>query len=126
MFLSCICLVEPPVQILHPVERSLEKQVWAYERLELSCEISIPEAPVRWFKDGLEVDETPNLLLQMEGAQRHLVILQASDEDAGEYICETKDESVSFDVMVSGKHCCIETASLKTSSKTCPDAGPYI
>ncbi|KAJ7346024.1 hypothetical protein JRQ81_001974 [Phrynocephalus forsythii] len=96
-----VTITEPPVRILHPLERSLEKQVWAYERLELSCEVSIPDAPVRWFKDGLEVDETPNLLLQREGAQRYLVILQASAEDAGEYICETKDESVSFDVTVS-------------------------
>uniref|UniRef100_A0ABM5F7Q2 Obscurin-like protein 1 isoform X2 n=1 Tax=Pogona vitticeps TaxID=103695 RepID=A0ABM5F7Q2_9SAUR len=96
-----ITIKEPPVQILHPVERSLEKHVWAFERLELSCEVSIPDATVRWFKDGLEVDETPNLLLQTEGAHHHLVILQTSAEDAGEYICETKDESVSFDVMVS-------------------------
>nr|XP_020647781.1 obscurin-like protein 1 isoform X5 [Pogona vitticeps] len=96
-----ITIKEPPVQILHPVERSLERHVWAFERLELSCEVSIPDATVRWFKDGLEVDETPNLLLQTDGAHHHLVILQTSAEDAGEYICETKDESVSFDVMVS-------------------------
>lgn len=99
----CVCLAEPPVQILHPVERSLEKQVWVLERLELSCEVSVPNAPVRWFKDGLEVDETHNLLLQTEGAERLLVVLQASAEDAGEYICETKDESISFDVTVSGE-----------------------
>ncbi|XP_077176937.1 obscurin-like protein 1 isoform X5 [Paroedura picta] len=96
-----VTVAEPPMRILQPVERSLEKQVWALERLELSCEVSMPEASVRWFKDGLEVDETHNLLLQTEGAKRLLVILQASAEDAGEYICETKDESVSFDVRVS-------------------------
>ncbi|XP_033015778.1 obscurin-like protein 1 isoform X7 [Lacerta agilis] len=96
-----ITVTEPPVQILHPVERSLEKHIQAFECLELSCKVSIPNAPVRWFKDGLEVDETNNLLLQMEGAERRLVVLQASAEDAGEYICETKDESVSFDVRVS-------------------------
>ncbi|XP_054826058.1 obscurin-like protein 1 [Eublepharis macularius] len=96
-----ISVTEPPVQILQPAERSVEKQVWALERLELSCEVSVPDAPVRWFKDGLEVDETHNLLLQTKGAERHLVILQASAEDAGEYICETKDESVSFNVRIS-------------------------
>nr|XP_028596729.1 obscurin-like protein 1 isoform X1 [Podarcis muralis] len=96
-----VTVTEPPVQILHPVERSLEKHIQAFECLELSCKVSIPNAPVRWFKDGLEVDETNNLLLQMEGAERRLVVLQAGAEDAGEYICETKDESVSFDVRVS-------------------------
>uniref|UniRef100_A0A8D2LTB0 Obscurin-like protein 1 n=1 Tax=Varanus komodoensis TaxID=61221 RepID=A0A8D2LTB0_VARKO len=94
---------EPPVRILQPAERSLEKQVWAFERLELSCQVSHATAPVRWFKDGLEVDETHNLLLQVEGAERRLVVLQTSAEDAGEYICETKDDSVSFDVRVSGE-----------------------
>ncbi|KAG8125332.1 hypothetical protein E2320_020646 [Naja naja] len=92
---------QPLVQILQPAERSLEKQVQEFDRLELSCTVSIPDAPVRWFKDGLEVDETHNLLFHVEGAVRCLVILRTSVEDAGEYICETKDESVSFDVMVS-------------------------
>ncbi|XP_013918136.1 PREDICTED: obscurin-like protein 1 [Thamnophis sirtalis] len=96
-----VTVAEPLVQILQPVERSLEKQVQEFDRLELSCTVSIPDAPVRWFKDGLEVDETHNLLLHAEGAERCLMILRTSVEDAGEYICETKDESVSFDVMVS-------------------------
>lgn len=98
-----VYLPEPLVQILQPAERSLEKQVQESDRLELSCTVSIPDALVRWFKDGLEVDETHNLLLHAEGAERCLMILRTSVEDAGEYICETKDESVSFDVMVSGE-----------------------
>ncbi|XP_029139837.1 obscurin-like protein 1 [Protobothrops mucrosquamatus] len=96
-----VTITEPLVQILQPAERSLEKQVQEFDCLELNCIVSIPDAPVRWFKDGLEVDETHNLLLQAEGAERRLVILRTSVEDAGEYICETKDESVSFDVTVS-------------------------
>ncbi|XP_060543830.1 obscurin-like protein 1 isoform X5 [Pantherophis guttatus] len=96
-----VTITEPLVQILRPAERSLEKQVQEFDRLELSCTVSVPDAPVRWFKDGLEVDETHNLVLHTEGAERCLVLLRTSVEDAGEYICETKDESVSFDVMVS-------------------------
>lgn len=92
------------MRILRPAERLVEKEVWALERLELSCEVSVLDAPVRWFKDGLEVDETHNLLLHSEGAEHYLIIPQARVEDAGEYICETKDESVSFDVSVSGAH----------------------
>ncbi|XP_009320657.1 PREDICTED: obscurin-like protein 1, partial [Pygoscelis adeliae] len=69
--------------------------------VELRCELSVPDAPVSWFKDGLEVDETDNLLLLAEGAWRCLLIPRSSAEDAGEYICESKDEAVSFDVRVS-------------------------
>ncbi|TRZ27046.1 hypothetical protein HGM15179_000091 [Zosterops borbonicus] len=96
-----ILVAEPPVRILQPPQRSLELLVQAPECVELRCELSVPDAPVHWFKDGLEVDETDNLLLLVEGAWRCLFIPKSSAEDAGEYICETKDEAVSFDVKVS-------------------------
>ncbi|NXM35144.1 OBSL1 protein, partial [Oxyruncus cristatus] len=96
-----ILVAEPPVRILHPPQRSLELLVQAPARVELRCELSVPDAPVRWFKDGLEVDETDNLLLLVEGAWRCLFIPKSSMEDTGEYICESKDEAVSFDVKVS-------------------------
>ncbi|XP_063198684.1 obscurin-like protein 1 isoform X2 [Chroicocephalus ridibundus] len=96
-----VLVAEPPVRILHPPQRSLELLAQAPGRVELRCELSVPDAPVRWFKDGLEVDETNNLLLLAEGAWRCLLIPRSSAEDMGEYICETKDEAVSFDVRVS-------------------------
>ncbi|XP_062435371.1 obscurin-like protein 1 isoform X2 [Rhea pennata] len=96
-----VTVAEPRVRILHPPERSLVLPVQALAHVELRCELSVPDAPVRWFKDGLEVDESDNLLLLAEGAQRFLVILKASAEDAGEYICESRDEAVSFDIQVS-------------------------
>uniref|UniRef100_A0A8C4WMQ0 Obscurin-like protein 1 n=1 Tax=Gopherus evgoodei TaxID=1825980 RepID=A0A8C4WMQ0_9SAUR len=96
-----ITVTEPPVRILCPQEHSLELRALALQRLELRCELSRADAQVRWFKDGLEVDETENLLLRAEGSQRWLIVPQARAEDAGEYICETRDESVSFDIRVS-------------------------
>ncbi|NXL20586.1 OBSL1 protein, partial [Setophaga kirtlandii] len=96
-----ILVAEPPVRILQPPQRSLELLVQAPGCVELRCQLSVPDAPVHWFKDGLEVDETDNLLLLVEGAWRCLFISKSSAEDAGEYICETKDEAVSFDVKVS-------------------------
>uniref|UniRef100_A0A8C0VSA8 Obscurin like cytoskeletal adaptor 1 n=1 Tax=Cyanistes caeruleus TaxID=156563 RepID=A0A8C0VSA8_CYACU len=95
-----ILVAEPPVRILQPPQRSLELLVQAPGCVELRCELSVPDAPVHWFKDGLEVDETDNLLLLVEGAWHCLFIPKSSAEDAGEYICETKDEAVSFDVKV--------------------------
>uniref|UniRef100_A0A7M4FPV9 Obscurin-like protein 1 n=1 Tax=Crocodylus porosus TaxID=8502 RepID=A0A7M4FPV9_CROPO len=96
-----VTVAGPQVRILCPQERVLELQVLVLERVELACELSVADAPVRWFKDGLEVDETDDLLLMAEGTRRCLVLPRAGTEDAGEYICETRDESVSFDVRVS-------------------------
>ncbi|NXA32845.1 OBSL1 protein, partial [Eudromia elegans] len=96
-----ITVAEPRVRILQPPQRSLVLPVLALARVELRCELSVPDAPVRWFKDGLEVDESDNLSLLVEGPWRCLIIPKASVEDAGEYICESRDEAVSFDVQVS-------------------------
>lgn len=95
---------EPPVRIVSPSEPELEMTHLASERLELSCEISQADAPVRWYKDSLEVDEGENLILEEDGAQRRLVIPITTVDDTGEYICDTEDDSVSFLVTITGKH----------------------
>lgn len=76
----------------------------ASERLELSCELSQADAPVRWYRDNQEVEESPNLILEVDGAQRRLVIPLTSVDDAGEYMCDTEDDSVKFLVTVTGKN----------------------
>ncbi|KAM9334348.1 obscurin-like protein 1a [Symphorus nematophorus] len=91
---------EPPVRIISPSESELELTHLASERLELSCEISQADAPVRWYKDSLEVEEGPNLILEVDGAQRRLVIPITTVDDTGEYICDTEDDSVAFLVTI--------------------------
>ncbi|XP_068165521.1 obscurin-like protein 1a [Antennarius striatus] len=91
---------EPPVRIISPSEAELEITHLASERLELCCEISQADAPVRWYKDSLEVDEGPNLILEVDGAQRRLVIPKTAMDDTGEYVCDTEDDSVAFMVTI--------------------------
>ncbi|XP_049426226.1 obscurin-like protein 1a [Epinephelus fuscoguttatus] len=91
---------EPLVRIVSPSESELELTHLASERLELSCEISKTDAPVRWYKDGLEVDESLNLILEVDGAHRRLVIPMTTVDDTGEYVCDTEDDSVAFLVTV--------------------------
>uniref|UniRef100_A0A8C8CEM3 Obscurin-like protein 1 n=1 Tax=Oncorhynchus tshawytscha TaxID=74940 RepID=A0A8C8CEM3_ONCTS len=72
------------------------------ERLELSCEISQPDAQVRWYRDGLEVEESASLILEVQGAHRTLVIPTTTVEDTGEYVCDTEDDSVTWLVTITG------------------------
>ncbi|XP_018516550.1 obscurin-like protein 1a [Lates calcarifer] len=95
-----LTVTEPPVRIVSPTETELELTHLAPERLELSCVISQSDAPVRWYRDGLEVEEGPNLILEVDGAQRRLVIPTTTVDDTGEYICDTEDDSVAFLVTI--------------------------
>ncbi|XP_069473049.1 obscurin-like protein 1 isoform X2 [Ambystoma mexicanum] len=93
-------VTDPPVKITYPTSRSTELGFLTLEHVELRCELSRANAEVRWFKDGLEVDESENLRLKADGLRRILILLHASLEDSGEYICDAGDDSVSFDVVV--------------------------
>uniref|UniRef100_A0A3P8T8P3 Obscurin-like protein 1 n=1 Tax=Amphiprion percula TaxID=161767 RepID=A0A3P8T8P3_AMPPE len=87
-------------RIISPSESELEVTRLASERLELSCEISQVDAPVRWYRDSMEVEESQNLILEVDGAHRRLVIPLTTVDDAGEYVCDTEDDSVAFLVTI--------------------------
>ncbi|XP_034467642.1 obscurin-like protein 1a [Hippoglossus hippoglossus] len=95
-----LTVAEPLIRIVFPTQPEVELSHLASERLELSCEISQSDAPVRWYRDGLEVDEGPDLILEADGAKRRLVIPMTTVEDTGEYICDTEDDSVAFLVTI--------------------------
>lgn len=73
------------------------------ERMVLSCEISRPNAVVRWYRDGLEVEENDNLILEVDGVYRRLIIPETTVKDSAEYVCDTADDSVTFIVNIAGK-----------------------
>uniref|UniRef100_A0AAY4BJC6 Obscurin-like protein 1 n=1 Tax=Denticeps clupeoides TaxID=299321 RepID=A0AAY4BJC6_9TELE len=70
------------------------------ERMVLSCELSRANAVVRWYRDGLEVEENDRLLLEVDGIYRRLIIPETDVKDSAEYVCDTMDESVTFFVNI--------------------------
>uniref|UniRef100_A0A3P9LQ31 Obscurin-like protein 1 n=1 Tax=Oryzias latipes TaxID=8090 RepID=A0A3P9LQ31_ORYLA len=95
-----VTATEPPVRIISPSDSEVGVTHLASERLELCCEISKVDAPVRWYKDNLEIEEGPNLILEVDEAKRLLVIPLATVEDTGEYVCDTEDDSTVFLVTI--------------------------
>ncbi|XP_032757310.1 obscurin-like protein 1 isoform X2 [Rattus rattus] len=93
-----VTVTAPPERIVHPVARSLDLQFGAPGHVELRCEVAPAGSQVRWYKDGLEVEVSEALQLGAEGPARTLTLPHAQPEDAGEYVCETRDEAVTFNV----------------------------
>ncbi|XP_008282358.1 obscurin-like protein 1a [Stegastes partitus] len=95
-----LTVTEPPIRIISPSDSELEVTCLASERLELSCEISQADAAVRWFRDSLEVEQGPNLMLEVDGVHHRLVVPLTTVHDAGEYVCDTEDDAVAFLVTI--------------------------
>ncbi|XP_026152000.1 obscurin isoform X8 [Mastacembelus armatus] len=93
-------ITEPPVQIVSPSQSQMELCQQTSERMVLSCEISRPNAVVRWYQDGLEVEENDNLILEVDGVYRRLIIPETTVKDSGEYVCDTADDSMTFFVNI--------------------------
>ncbi|XP_052605913.1 obscurin-like protein 1 isoform X2 [Peromyscus californicus insignis] len=93
-----VTVTAPPERIVHPAARSLDLQFGAPGHVELRCEVAPAGSQVRWYKDGLEVEVSDALQLGAEGPSRTLTLPHAQPEDAGEYVCETRDEAVTFNV----------------------------
>lgn len=55
----------------------------------IECPVeSQPPSEISWFKDGAKLGEEPTRLEQSAG---ELIILQASEEDAGDYYCRASN-----------------------------------
>ncbi|XP_037395274.1 obscurin-like protein 1 isoform X7 [Pygocentrus nattereri] len=95
-----LSIKEPPVRIVSPSQSQMELCQQTSERMVLSCEISRPNASVRWYRDGLEVEENNNLILEVDGVYRRLIIPETTVSDSAEYVCDTADDSVTFFVNI--------------------------
>ncbi|XP_034550048.1 obscurin-like protein 1 [Notolabrus celidotus] len=93
-------ITEPPVRIVSPSQSQMELCQQTSERMVLSCEISRPNAVVRWYRDGLEVEENDNLVLEVDGVYRRLIIHETTVKDSAEYVCDTADDSMTFFVNI--------------------------
>ncbi|XP_056156999.1 obscurin-like protein 1a [Lampris incognitus] len=120
-----LTITEPPVRIISPRESQLELTHLSSERLELECELSQSDAPVRWYRDGLKVEEGPNLILEVDGAKRRLVVPTTGMEDTAEYVCDTENNSVTFLVTITEPPVKL-TCPKKTSGKVESFAGEPI
>lgn len=49
------------------------------------------------------MEENENLLLEVDGVYRRLIIPETTVKDSAEYVCDTGDDSMTFFVNIAGK-----------------------
>lgn len=75
----------------------------AGEDLVLACELSRPDAIVRWLRNGQEVQPGERVQVEARGVLRQLTINGAQPSDAGCYICDAASDRMVTNVEVSGE-----------------------
>ncbi|XP_027436875.1 myosin-binding protein C, cardiac-type isoform X1 [Zalophus californianus] len=93
---------EPPVLITRPLEDQL---VMVGQRVEFECEVSEEGAQVKWLKDGVELtrEETFKYRFKKDGQRHHLIINEATLEDAGHYALRTSGGQALAELIVQEK-----------------------
>ena len=78
----------------------------AGETLVLDCEVSRSNAEVTWKKNGEEVEDSRNITILEDGVMRQLTVHSLTMDDAGQYVCDAKDDVMDFHVKVQGRLLC--------------------
>lgn len=100
---KCSYYAEPPVRFVRPRKMASRLEKAAGESLVLDCEVSRSNAEVIWKKNGEDIEDTRNITILEDGVMRHLTIHSLSMEDAGQYVCDAKDDVMDFHVTVKGR-----------------------
>lgn len=72
------------------------------DAIVLKCELSRANGVVCWFKGNNKIVVNDHYTFEEEGPFRSLIILNAEIGDSGEYVCNTKDDKIAFNVTVQG------------------------
>lgn len=73
------------------------------ETLVLDCEVSRSNAEVSWKRDGEEIEDSRNVTILEDGVTRQLTVHSLTTDDAGQYVCDAKDDVMDFLVKVQGR-----------------------
>lgn len=90
------------MHILDPREHVFVHAITS-ECVMLTCEVDREDAPVHWYKDGQEVENSDLMVLENEGPHRRLLLPVAQPSDGGEFQCVTGDERAYFTVNITGR-----------------------
>lgn len=71
---------------------------------EFECEVANADAEGKWLKDGQLVDFSENIMSEVLGAVRRLVIVITRPQDVGEYTYQVANSKTSANLKVEGEY----------------------
>ncbi|XP_047393930.1 obscurin [Sciurus carolinensis] len=95
-----LVVTELPVSFSRPLQDVVATQK---EKVTLECELSRPNADVRWLKDGVELRSGKTMGIVTQGTCRSLVIYRCEVGDQGVYVCDTGEAQSSASLKVQGR-----------------------
>uniref|UniRef100_A0A8C6Z033 Obscurin like cytoskeletal adaptor 1 n=1 Tax=Nothoprocta perdicaria TaxID=30464 RepID=A0A8C6Z033_NOTPE len=96
-----ITVAEAPVRVVGSNEDAAHAYT-AGQRVLLWCELSRADAPVRWYRDGLELEASESLVLEREGPRCRLLLPCARPQDTAEFVCDAGGDSAFYNITVAG------------------------
>ncbi len=96
-------IAAPPVTFSYIAEDELHRNIVEQDNLLLCCQVSRSDATAQWYKDGVELKPSDNVLIETENSIRRLSILSAQLSDSGTYTCRAGDSALTFKVNVRGE-----------------------
>ncbi|CAL8273140.1 unnamed protein product [Arctogadus glacialis] len=94
---ATLAVKELPVQIARPLR--VKVAMYRHRGL-LECQVSRPNAPVRWFKSGRELATGPKYQLLSQDVYRQLTIDDICSSDEDTYTCDAGDDKTSCQLLV--------------------------
>lgn len=70
---------------------------------QLECEVANARSEGRWLKEGQSVDFNDNVVSEMDGAIRRLLIIITRPQDVGEYTYQVANSKTSANLRVEGR-----------------------
>ncbi|KAK9964886.1 hypothetical protein ABG768_006018 [Culter alburnus] len=103
-------LIEPEEPVCEPphfIQKLKSREVPEGSKVQLDCIVrGLPAPEVRWFCEGKELENSPDIQIITNGERHSLIIAEAFEEDTGRYSCFASNfygtDSTSAEIYIEG------------------------
>lgn len=98
--ISDLAILDKPVTLITPLKN---EQVVEDNSVSFTCQLSKPDQPVQWLKNGSPIKQSTKYKISSDGSKYTLTLQKATIPDAGEYKIKLGNLESSAKLTVSGE-----------------------